>query len=330
MIKTILLTGAGGYVGSVLTPKLLKIGYEVRAFDLYIYGDDVFNAVDDKTNLTVIKGDLRDIELLKRSLVNVDAVIHLACISNDPSFELNPDLGKSINYDAFVPLVELSKQAGVERFVYASSSSVYGVRDELAVTEELSLKPLTDYSKYKAMCEDVLLHAREPGFATLILRPATVCGYSPRLRLDLTVNILTNHAITNGEIRVFGGSQLRPNIHIDDMTDLYVQSLQLNSNLIDGEIFNAGYQNHSVMDIAGIVRDTIQENVTITKFPTDDNRSYRVTSQKIAEQLGFIPKRTIEDAIGQLAEAFDKGKVENSMTNPNYFNIKKMQEINLA
>ena len=330
MIKTILLTGAGGYVGSVLTPKLLNAGYEVRAFDLFIYGDDVFSAVDDKSNLTVIKGDLRDIELLKRSLVNVDAVIHLACISNDPSFELNPDLGKSINYDAFLPLVELSKQAGIERFVYASSSSVYGVRDELEVTEELSLKPLTDYSKYKAMCEDVLLRAREPGFSTLILRPATVCGYSPRLRLDLTVNILTNHAITNGEIRVFGGSQLRPNIHIDDMTDLYAQSLRLNSNLIDGEIFNAGYQNHSVIDIAGIVRDTIQENVTITKFPTDDNRSYRVTSQKIAERLGFIPKRTIEDAIGKLAEAFDTGKIKNSMTNPNYFNIKKMQEINLA
>src|SRR5205823_1532556 len=144
------------------------------------------------------------------------------CISNDPSFELDPALGKSINYDAFPPLVKLAKSHGVRRFVYASSSSVYGIKDEEDVTEELPLKPLTDYSKYKAMCEEVLERERAPGFTTLTLRPATVCGYSPRLRLDLSVNILTNLAYHKREITVFGGTQRRPNLHIRDMTDLYV------------------------------------------------------------------------------------------------------------
>jgi nucleoside-diphosphate-sugar epimerase len=218
----VLVTGGGGYVGCVLVPKLLNAGYRVTVLDLFIFGEHVFGNFANDPNLTSVKGDIRNLELLRGILPSCDSVIHLACISNDPSFELNPELGKSINYDAFVGLVSEAKNLGVGRFVYASSSSVYGLKNDPYVTEDLALQPLTDYSKYKAQCEDILDKERGDGFATVTIRPATVCGYSPRLRLDLTVNILTNHAINKGLITVFGGEQLRPNIHIEDMTDLYV------------------------------------------------------------------------------------------------------------
>ena len=221
MEQTVLVTGGAGYVGSVLVPVLLQAGYRVKVLDLYLYGDPVLAAHADNPRLEQFKGDMRERALLEKLVPGCDAVIHLACISNDPSFDLDPDLGKSINYDCCFDLVEVAKANGVKRFIFASSSSVYGIKEEENVSEELALEPLTDYSKYKAMCEDVLLKAREPGCAVLILRPATVCGDSPRLRLDLTVNILTNHAITNNAIRVFGGAQKRPNIHIDDVLDLY-------------------------------------------------------------------------------------------------------------
>ena len=256
-------------------------------------------------------------------------MIHLACISNDPSFELNPRLGKSINYDAFPGLVTASKANGVRRFVYASSSSVYGVKDTENVTEDLPLEPLTDYSKYKALCEEVLMKERERGFATLILRPATVCGYSPRLRLDLTVNILTNHAANNNKITVFGGQQMRPNIHIDDVVDLYVRTLEWPDEAIDGEIFNAGYENLPVMEIAQKVRSVVGERVEIITTPTDDNRSYHVSSEKIKRELGFAPKRTIEDAVRGLVAAFRDGKIPNPMTDIRYYNIKTMQALHL-
>lgn len=328
-IKSVLVTGGAGYVGAILIPKLLKAGYHVKVLDLYLYGEDVLDSVKDHPELEQIKGDMRNRSLLEKALPGCDAVIHLACISNDPSFELNPDLGKSINYDAFLDLVDVSKKSGVKRFIYASSSSVYGVKEEPNVTEDLPLEPLTDYSKYKAMCEDVLLEAREPGFVTLILRPATVCGYSPRLRLDLSVNILTNHAVTNGKIKVFGGDQKRPNIHIEDMTDLYVMTLQLPDEQIDGKIFNAGYENHTIMQIANMVKNIVGEKVDIVTTPTDDNRSYHISSNKIANELGFTPRYTIEDAVCDLVKAFEDGKIPNSMTDIRYYNIKTMQALNL-
>ncbi len=328
-IKTVLVTGGAGYVGAVLVPKLLHAGYRVKVLDLYIYGDQVLDSVKDHPNLIQVKGDLRDRKLLKQTIPGCDAVIHLACISNDPSFELNPDLGKSINYDAFFPLVDLSIDSGVKRFIYASSSSVYGLKDDPNVTEELPLMPLTDYSKYKALCEEVLLKKSVPGFTTLILRPATICGYSPRLRLDLTVNILTNHAVNNRVIKVFGGEQMRPNFHIEDMTDLYLKSLQWPDADIDGGIFNAGYQNYRVREIAEMVRGIVGKDVKIVTTPTDDNRSYHISSAKIEKQLGYVPQHTIDDAISDLAKAFKAGRIPNSMTDDLYYNIRQMQKLSL-
>jgi nucleoside-diphosphate-sugar epimerase len=328
-IHTVLVTGGAGYVGSVLVPKLLDKGYRVKVLDLYIYGEQVLDVVKNNPNLEQTRGDIRNRALLERVIPGCDAVIHLACISNDPSFDLDPALGRSINYDAFFDLVDVSKKSGVRRFIYASSSSVYGVKEEENVTEDLSLQPLTDYSKYKALCEEVLLREREPGFVTLILRPATVCGYSPRLRLDLTVNILTNHAVNNGKITVFGGQQKRPNIHIEDVTDLYVRALEWPDEFIDGKVFNAGYENHRVIEIAEMVRDVVGKRVEIIVTPTDDHRSYHISSEKIRRELGFAPRHTIEDAVRDLVAAFDAGKIPNPMTDVRYYNIKTMQALKL-
>lgn len=326
----VLVTGGAGYVGARLVPALLAAGHAVTVLDLYLYGDDVLEDARKHPGLREIKGDLRDPATVVEALQGCDAVIHLACISNDPSFELNPELGRSINLDAFRPLVRAAKQAGVKRFVYASSSSVYGIKEGVEVTEDLPLEPLTDYSKFKAECEQILAEEREPGFVTLTLRPATVCGYSPRQRLDVIVNILTNHAVNTGKIKVFGGSQLRPNIHIEDMVDVYLLSLQLPDETIDGGVYNAGYENHSVTQLAEMVRNAVGEHVQIETAPTDDPRSYHVSSEKIARELGFRPKRSIEDAVHGMVEAFRAGKLPDSMTAIRYYNIRMMQHVQLT
>jgi nucleoside-diphosphate-sugar epimerase len=328
-MKKVLVTGGAGYVGAVLVPKLLKKGHSVKVIDLYIYGEDVLDSVRDNPNLFQVKGDIRDKELLERELSGCDTVIHLACISNDPSYELDPDLGKSINYDAFITLVDVAKKSGVKNFIYASSSSVYGVKDVSEVTEDLPLEPLTDYSKYKALCEDVLLKEASDDFIVTIIRPSTVCGYSPRLRLDLTVNILTNHAVNKGEITVFGGDQMRPNLHIEDMTDFYVFLLDLPDEKIHRKIYNVGYENYKVSEIAELVKKVIDPKLPIKTTPSDDNRSYHVSSKKVKEELGYAPTRSIEDAVIDLKKAFDEGKIPDPMTGKRYYNIKTMQSIHL-
>ena len=328
--RRVLVTGGAGYVGSALVPKLLASGYGVTVLDLYLYGRDVLRDAAGSAGLREVRGDMRERAVVADAMRGATDVIHLACISNDPSFELDPGLGKSINYDCFPMLLEEAKAAGVSRFIFASSSSVYGLREEPDVTEELALRPLTDYSKYKALCEELLLDAREHGFAALVLRPATVCGYSPRLRLDLTVNILTNHAVTNRNIRVFGGSQMRPNIHIDDVTDLYVRALQWDAAEIDGRIYNAGYHNKRVLEIAQSVKAIVGPDVAIGVEPTDDNRSYHISSQKIKRELGFEATRSVEDAIADLVRAFEGGMIPDSMSDDRYYNIRTMQRIHLT
>ncbi len=327
--RHVMITGGAGYVGSVLVPKLLARGHNVSVLDLFIYGKDVLDEARKYPGLREVEGDMRDPAAVQKALMGCDTVMHLACISNDPSYDLDPNLGKSINFDCFRPLIKAAKKAGVNRFIYASSSSVYGIKEAANVTEDLPLEPLTDYSKFKALCEDVLIEEREPGFATLILRPATVCGYSPRLRLDLAVNILTNLAVNKGKITVFGGAQLRPNLHIEDMTDLYAKAVEAPAESIDNKIWNAGYENHSVMEIAQMVRNVVGDTVKIEVTPTDDNRSYHVSSEKIAREFGFTPQHTIEEAVRDLKAAFDAGKIPAPLTASRYFNIKRMQEINL-
>jgi nucleoside-diphosphate-sugar epimerase len=328
-VKKIFVTGGAGYVGAVLVPKLLAKGHQVKVIDLYMFGAEVLKSVEDNPRLTQVKGDIRDQGLLAREILGHDTVIHLACISNDPSYELNPALSKSINYDAFVNLVEIAKQAGVRNFIYASSSSVYGIKDEPEVTEDLPLTPLTDYSKYKAKCEEYLNGAATDDFIVTTIRPATVCGYSPRQRLDLTVNILTNHAVSRGKITVFGGEQQRPNLHIEDMTDLYLFLLDQPPEKIHRKIYNVGYQNYPVREIAEMVRATLGDDIVIETTPTDDIRSYHVSSRKIKEELGFEAKHTIQDAIRDLKRAFDAGLLPNSLEDMRYFNIKTMLAINL-
>ena len=325
-MKKIFVIGGAGYVGSALVPKMLKAGYQVTVYDLFIYGEDV---IEKHPNLFTIKGDIRNIKLIEDSLSGFDSIIHLACISNDPSFELNPELGKSINLDSFRPLVKIAKKIQIKRFIYASSSSVYGIKKEKNVTETLTLEPLTDYSKFKVECEKILSEFTSDEFETVIIRPATVCGYAKRQRLDVVVNILTNLAFNKRKIKVFGGDQLRPNIHIQDMVNIYIEVLKADKKLVNGEIFNAGYDNFTVSDIALTVKEVIGSDVEIETLPTDDNRSYHVSSEKIKKTLNFTPKHTIKDAIRDLKKAFEEKKLPDSLVNSKYFNIKKMQEIKL-
>jgi nucleoside-diphosphate-sugar epimerase len=324
----ICIPGGAGYVGSRLVPELIRQGHDVVVLDLYLYGDKVFSKSD---QLTEIKGDMRDLNLVDRVLKGCDAVIHLACISNDPSFELNPELGKSINLDSFEPFVQLAKKHKVKRFIYASSSSVYGVKQEANVTEDMALEPLTDYSKFKAECEKILFKYLADDFICTVLRPATVCGYAPRQRLDVVVNILTNLAYNTGKVKVTGGSQMRPNIHIEDMVRAYLHVLESPKEKIQGEIFNVGYHNHTVLDIGKMVHKIVSRKcpVELVVEPTNDNRSYHVSSEKIKDWLGFIPRFSIENAVSDLLDAFEAGKLPNSMEDIRYVNIKTMKAVNL-
>lgn len=326
-MKRILLIGGAGYVGVELVKTLLNNNYIVTVYDLFIYGDNL--SLNKIKNLNLIKGDIRDLKFLDKTIKNFDYVIHLACISNDPSFDLNPELGKSINYDPFNDLLKICKNNGVKRFIYASSSSVYGIKSEENVSENASLKPLTDYSKYKVLCEEQLFKICSDDFCCTSIRPATVCGYSDRQRLDLVVNILTNFAFNKGEISVFGGDQLRPNIHIKDMCNSYLCVLSADTKMINGEAFNVGLENYSVKHLAELVKDSVDNNTKINYFKSNDNRSYHISSNKIKKSLGFSTSFTIKEAIIDLKDAFSKKLLKNPLENEMYFNIKRMKSINL-
>ena len=322
----ILITGGAGYVGAMLSIYLANKGFKVTVLDLMIYGE---NVIKKHKNLNMVKGDIRDSNLLEKLIPGHEIVIHLACISNDPSFELNPELGKSINLDAFEPFVEISKKNAVKRFIYASSSSVYGLKNEKDITEEIELEPLTDYSKFKMECEKILLKFNDINFTCVVIRPATVCGYSTRQRMDVVVNILTNLAYHKRKISVFGGSQLRPNIHIFDMIRAYEFLINAPKSKVSGEIFNAGYENKTVLDLANTVKKIIGKDVKLDFTKTDDNRSYHISSKKIKKVLDFETTKTIEDAVSDLRKAFEKNLLPNSLADEKYFNIKRMNNLKL-
>ena len=309
-IEKILVTGATGYKGSVLIPKLLAKGYQVIAFDLQWFG----NFLPEHEKLTVIKGDVIDTNSIPLS--GVDAIIHLASIANDPCGDLNPKLTWETSALATMQLADRAKRAGIKHFIYASSGSVYGVKEEDNVTEDLILEPISEYNKTKMVSERVLLSYADD-MTVQIIRPATVCGLSPRMRLDVAVNMLTMQALENGEITVFGGKQARPNIHIDDITDLYVFLLE--NPQVTG-IFNAGFENITVGEIAELIKEKISAKVTTT--PSNDPRSYRVNSDKLLA-TGFKPKKNVSIAIDEMIEAYQQGKLTNQAQ---WYNLKWMQK----
>lgn len=327
-------TGGAGYVGSALIPRLLGRGYKVTSYDICYYGDNFLPKSN--PNLQVIRGDIRDTAKLAGTLAGHDSFISLACISNDASFELDEKLSTSVNLDAFEPMVIAAKKAGLRRFIFASSSSVYGVSDQPDVTEEHPLVPLTLYNKFKGMCEPLLFKHTDASFVGVVFRPATVCGYAPRQRFDLSVNILTNHAVNNGKITVFGGEQMRPNLHILDYCDAVQLLLDAPDEKVANETFNVGYQNMSILDIALLVKRVVEREfpekgeIGIVKTPTDDKRSYHINSDKIRRVLGYIPKHTIEQAVSDLCRAFKDRRFRNSMSDDIYFNVRRMKNLQAA
>lgn len=328
-LHSLVVTGGAGYCGSRLVPQLLDAGHSVTVIDNFWFGNFL---PSEHPRLTLVKGDIRDVELLAKEFKDKDAVINLACVSNDASFELDEALSTSVNLHAFEPMVIEAKKQGVKRFIYASSSSVYGVSDRPDVTEDHPLLPLTLYNKYKGMCEPLLRRHTDENFVGVIFRPATICGYSPRQRLDLSVNILTNLAVNKRKITVFGGSQMRPNLHIQDYCDVIMKFLSAESTLIQNEVFNVGYQNLTIAEIALLVKRIVEKKVPghtieIETSPSDDNRSYHINSNKIYKTLGFRPRYTIEDAIVELCEAFLAGNLPNSLSDDRYFNVKTLKRI---
>ena len=329
--KSIFITGGAGYVGSRLVPQLLEKGYRVTVYDI-LYYTKKYLPNEDK-NLKIIEGDIRDSLKLETACANHDVFLNLACISNDASFELDEKLSKSVNFDSFEPMVMAAKKSGLKRFIYASSSSVYGLSSEKTVKEDHPLVPLTLYNKFKGLCEPLLLKNTSKNFEGVIFRPATVCGYAPRQRFDLSVNILTSHAINKKEITVFGGKQLRPNLHIKDYCDAVEVLLNSPGEKVNNEIFNIGYQNMSIADISLCVKKVVEEEfkefleIPIKTVESNDNRSYHINSDKIFNSLGFKPKLSIEDAVRELCVEFKKDSFEDPLNNELYFNIKRMKNI---
>jgi nucleoside-diphosphate-sugar epimerase len=334
LFERVLVTGGAGYCGARLVPQLLARGYQVTVYDIMFFGNHFLPR--DNPGLRIVDGDIRDAAKFAAAVAGHEAVVHLACISNDASFELDEALSTTINLDAFEPLVVAAKAAGVKRFVYASTSSVYGVSDKPDVTEDHPLVPLTLYNKYKGMCEPLLKKHTDDAFTGVIFRPATVCGHSPRQRLDLSVNILTNHAVNAGKITVFGGSQLRPNLHIQDYCEAVQLFLAVPADKLQNETFNVGYQNLSLMEIAELVRRVVAEEmpgrkaVDIVTTPTDDIRSYHINSDKIKRVLGYAPRHTIEDAVRELCRAFAAGRIPNSMEDDRYYNVRLLKRLKAA
>ena len=330
--KKIFITGGAGYAGSRYIPTLLDKNNIVTVYDTFYFGDFLKN----HKNLTKIKGDIRNTKLLEESCADHDVFIHLACMSNDTSFELDEKLSTEINYDCFEGMVKAAKKSSIKRFIYASTSSVYGISNAKDIKEDHPFKPLTLYNKFKGLCEPILLNYSDKNFETVIFRPATLCGYSPRQRFDLSVNVLTAHAIVNNKILVFGGTQLRPNLHVLDYCDLLDLLISAETEKIQKKIFNVGYQNLSIMNIAEIVKKVVlnqfpaKREILIEIQKSNDLRSYHINSDKIKEELNFIPKYTIEDAVIEICDAFKNNAYEDALNNTKYFNVKKIKELKIS
>jgi nucleoside-diphosphate-sugar epimerase len=322
----VLLVGGGGYVGVELQRFLAESNYHVRVLDTFWYPNGKWSNSDGTfvSQIEYCYGDIRDRKTVNEALNDMDACIHLACISNDPSYELNPNLGKSINFDAFGMFIEEINKSSVKTFVYASSSSVYGVKEEENVIEELLCEPLTDYSRYKVMCEDLSLKDISKEICLTIVRPSTVCGYSRRQRFDLVVNILTISALTRSEINVDGGAQFRPNLHIKDMISAYKLLLEADPQIIDRKIYNVAGENLTVLQIAQKVKSHMSNSCKINIVPVLDERSYRVSGEKIASEIGFTPIHSVDEAIMDIKQAYSSGKYLN-LESEIYFNIKQMK-----
>ena len=331
-LNKVLVTGGAGYCGSRLVPQLLNAGYEVTVYDTLYFTSDFLPKTNPK--LKIIEGDIRDVQSFTKSVIGHDVVINLACISNDASFELDEELSTTVNFNAFEPMVKAAKEAGVKRFIYASSSSVYGVSDQPNVTEDHPLVPLTLYNKYKGMCEPLLFKHTSKDFVGVVFRPATVCGYSPRLRLDLSVNILTNLAISNGVITVYGGSQMRPNLHIQDYCDVVQLLLESEDSKIANQIFNVGSQNLTINQISIIVKEIVEKQfpdkaeIKIETTSSNDNRSYHINSDKIKNTLNFVPQYSVENAVLDLCQAFKNREVTDT-NNDIFYNVRRLKRLQI-
>lgn len=318
----VLVTGGAGYVGSLLVPKLAEDGHDVIVFDRFLFRDDVFREYINDRRLAIIRGDVCDNGRVSWAMRGVEAVIHMACIANDPTLDLAPELGRQINRDAFVPLVHAARKAGVKRFIYASSSSVYGIKPDLA-TEYMTCEPLTDYSRYKYECELAL--AEEKGdMVTVVLRPATLCGWSPRLRLDTVPNLFVAQAVCNGEITLFGGEQYRAMLDVRDMVKLYQMMLKLPDEAIDGKTWNVVRQNITMAGMADKVAALVPECKHISRTATADLRSYAISGRKLLMDIHWKPSRFIGRAIQDLATRIRNGSVPAPITNDIYYNVRRV------
>ncbi len=310
----ILVTGGGGYKGHVLVPKLLAQGHEISVVDTFWFGD----YLEPHPNLLKRKVDVLDTDAIE--LEGTDAIVHLSSIANDPCGDLNPKLTWEVGALATMQLADKAERAGVKQFIYASSGSVYGTKEEADVTEDLTLEPLSEYNKTKMVAERVLLSYAD-AMAVQIVRPATVCGLSPRMRLDVSVNMLTMHALSRGVITVFGGKQTRPNIHIDDITDVYLYLLDRPE--LTG-VYNAGFENLTLLEIAQMVSQRAEAKIEITE--SSDPRSYRVNSDKLLS-TGYVPKKTVENAIQEMVSAYHAGRLTDR---PEFHNLTWMQQNHLV
>ena len=330
-MKTVLITGGAGYVGTLLTKQLLNRNYKIIVYDTFWFGD----FIEDHKNLKKIKGDIRDIKKLSDIKDKIDSVIHLACISNDNTFELNPKLSEQINYNSFQPLINFLKKKGVERFINASSSSVYGFSDSPDVTEEHPLLPLTLYNKFKGLCEPILFENHSNNFVCVNVRPATICGCSPRMRFDLSVNILTNLATRKKEVTVFGGKQMRPNLHINDMCNFYEFLLEADPILVGNKTFNISDENISIENIALKIQNIFKKkynlDILIKKVDSeDDKRSYHLNSNKIKRELNFNLKHSVDDAVNDIYLLLQSEKFNDSLVNDIYYNTRTLKKLKIA